>query len=98
MEDLVMGKRERLSVYEMVEFAIRLIEKDHYPMDVAVGVVLTESLSSEFTDVDQPSMQVFRETLTKAVGAVWGLSAVVEADRVLVKEGTVLIGLEADDI
>jgi hypothetical protein len=91
-----MGKHERASVYEMIERVLQLMETEKYPMDVAVGVVITKSLSGNLGHVDQPSMTVFRETLIKAVGAVWGLSAVVEADRSLQEkegEGDGLINL-----
>lgn len=93
-----MGKRERYSVYEMIEYTIRLMEKEKYPMDVAVGIVLAKSLSGDLAGVDAPSMAVFRETLTKAVGAIWGLSAVVEADRTFQeKEGEDLLNLVIAD-
>lgn len=88
-----MGKLQRYAVYEMVEWVIRLMEKEKYPMDLAVGIVLAKTLSADMTRVDQPSMEVFRETLTKAVGAVWGLSAVVEADQRFADRDETLIGL-----
>lgn len=77
----VVGKPERKSVYEMIEYAIRLIEEEKYPMDVAVGIVITKSLTSDMMRVDAESLAIFRDSLSRAVGAIWGLSAVVEADR-----------------
>lgn len=87
-----MSKQSRQTVYHMIERAIVLIES-RVPEQSAVDVALIQYLNSSMNQPNEEDMAVFRSALQQALRGVWGLSAVVQADRSLAaREGDGLSG------